>query len=93
MRSWGEFSPKSYPAQFRAGSGASPDLTWAVASLVISIDVACCGSRSPRAVPVLPQETLRSPEHLAPTLFIEAVRGGFETRDWTLEQGRCMTCP
>jgi len=50
MRSWGELSPKSCPAQFWAGSGGSPDFTWA-SSLVISIDVACCGSRSPRAVP------------------------------------------
>jgi len=67
MRSWGEFSPKSCPAQFRAGSGGSPVLTWAVGSLVISIDVGCCGSRSSRTAPILPQEALRSPERLAPT--------------------------
>lgn len=65
MRSWGEFSLQSCPAQFRAGSGGSPDLKRAVASL-ISINVGCCGSRSSRTVPILPQEALRSPERLAP---------------------------
>ena len=50
MRSWCEFSPKLCPAQFWAGSGGSPDFTWGVGSLVISIDVGCCGSRSSRTL-------------------------------------------